>query len=85
MKKKKYVVSYCSAPTGYCWTQEHDRLSEFEAFIDEMRMTPSAAVDVWDRELEDYIFWKDCFAKPKIDMLRSGHRDMRTKSRQKNL
>jgi hypothetical protein len=70
---KRYVVSYCSAPTGYSWRREFDRLSEFKSFIDEMRRTPSAAVDVWDNKLEDFIFWKDCFVtKPSIDKMRKA-------------
>lgn len=78
---KKYVVTYCSATTGYGWKQEFDRLSEFEPFIDEMRNVPSAAVDVYDRELGDFIFNKDCFCEPDVDMLRGLWRDMRTKNR----
>ena len=81
-KEKKYIVSYCSAPTGYGWKQEFDRLSEFEGFVDEMRRTLTAAVDVFDRELGDFIFWKDAFTyKPEIDMLSGLWRDMRTKDR----
>ena len=79
---KKYSVSYCSAPTGYGWTQEYDRVSEFESFVDEMRREPTADLSVYDNDLGDFIFWKRAMRyDPDIDMLRSSCRDLRTKTR----
>ena len=82
---KKYSVSYYSVTTGYGWQDEFDRLAEFESFIDEMRRKPSASISVWDNELHEYIFDKDAFCKPDVDMLRSLFRDMRTKNRKMKL
>ena len=82
---KKYAVSYYSVTTGYGWQQEFDRLDEFESFIDEMRLKPSASVSVWDNELHEYIFDKDAFCEPEVDMLRNLFRDMRTRNRKMKL
>ena len=79
---KKYSVDYCSGATGYGWTAYHDRLDEFEDFINEMRKEYTASVRVWDSDLEKFIFWKDCLTyKPRIDMLNDLFRDMRTRTR----
>ena len=79
---KKYTVDYCSGATGYGWSQEYDRLDEFESFIDEMRHEYTACVSVWDNQLNDFIFYKRtlCF-EPHIDMLKAFDRDLRTKDR----
>lgn len=83
MNEKKYIVSYQSGATGYGWEEKHDRLEQFEAFIDEMRHEYTACVTVWDNKLEDFIFWKDALCRtPKIDKLHSLVRDMRTKTRE---
>lgn len=82
MKYKKYSVDYCSGATGYGWSQDYNRLDEFEDFINEMRKECTAAVTVYDRQLGDFIFWKDCLTfEPSIDLLHSPVRDMRTRSR----
>lgn len=82
MAHKKYGMDYCSGATGYGWSQEYDRLDEFEDFINEMRNEYTAAVRVYDYKLGDFIFWKDCLTfKPDIDLLHSPVRDMRTRSR----
>lgn len=79
---KKYAVDYCSGATGFGWSQEYDRLDEFESFINEMRTEYTASVRVYDRDLEDFVFWKDCLTyTPKIDLLGNCLRDMRTKTR----
>ena len=83
-KEKKYTVDYCSGATGYGWSQQYDRLDEFESFINEMRKVSTAHVTVWDSQLKDFIFWKDCLCyEPRIDMLRPDKhfRDLRTKDR----
>lgn len=78
----KYSVEYCSAPTGYGWRQEYDRISEFERFVNQMRREPTADISVWDNELGDFVFWKRAFRyEPDIDMLHSVCRDLRTKTR----
>lgn len=82
MAKKKYTVRYCSGATGYGWTAYHDRLDEFEGFIDEMRHEYTASVSVWDNQLHDFIFYKRALSsEPKIDMLKAIDRDLRTKDR----
>ena len=82
MKHKKYSVDYCSGATGYGWSAEHDRLDEFEDFINEMRTEYTAAVRVYDYALGDFIFWKDTLTlKPRVDKLHDVFRDMRTKNR----
>lgn len=81
-KEKKYTVWYTSGATGFGWEKEYDRLNEFESFIDQMRKEYTASVQVWDAQLEDFIFWKDCLTfKPSIDLLATFTRDMRTKNR----
>lgn len=81
-KAKKYIVEYCSGATGYGWRCQHDRLDEFEGFIDQMRREYTASVTVWDNEIEDFIFWKDVLTfDTRIDMLHDMNRDMRTKTR----
>ena len=81
--EKKYTVWYTSGATGYGWKEEYDRLDEFESFIDQMRNNYTAKVHVWDKTLQDFIFWKDCLSyKPDIDMLGKFGRDMRAKTRQ---
>ncbi len=82
---KKYTVDYCSGATGFGWSQEYDRLDEFEGFINEMRTDFTARVIVYDNYLQDFIFWKNCLTyHPDIDLLHSGQRDMRTKTRMYN-
>ena len=78
----KYTVDYVSGATGYGWTQDFDRLNEFEDFINEMRYEYTAKVLVFDNKLGDFIYWKDCLTiNPRIDMLHSISRDMRTRTR----
>lgn len=79
---KKYTVSYTSGATGFGWDAEHDRLEEFESFIKEMRSEYTARVTVWDNELQEFVFWKNCLSHtPKIDMLADLFRDFRTTTR----
>ena len=79
---KKYSVDYCSGATGYGWTQEYDRLDEFEDFIDHLRHEVTAAVWVYDYQLGDFIFIKRTLTfEPEKDMLHDTFRDMRTKTR----
>lgn len=81
-KHKKYSVDYCSGATGYGWTQEFDRLDEFEDFINELRHESTAAVWVYDYQLGCFIFIKRTLTfEPEVDMLRSAVRDMRTTTR----
>ena len=82
MAHKKYNVSYCSGATGYGWEEEYDRLDEFEGFVNQMRKEYTASVEVYDYQLEDFIFWKNVLTlEPDIDMLHDVCRDMRTKTR----
>ena len=83
---KKYIVNYCSGSTGYGWKKEYDRLDQFEDFVNEIRHNYTAYITVWDDELKEHIFWKDCLTyEPRIDMLRAICRDMRTKTRKVKL
>ena len=82
-KRKKYTLYYCSAPTGYGWEQEYDRLDECESFINMMRHEYSCEISLWDNTLHDYVYWRRCFMrKPEVDLLHKTGRDMRTKTRQ---
>lgn len=79
---KKYSVEYASGATGYGWTAEHDRLDEFEDFINEMRYEYTASVSVYDYSLSKFVYYKRCLSyKPEIDMLHAFDRDMRTTTR----
>lgn len=79
---KGYILDYASGATGYGWRQECKRLSEAEDFINEMRYEKMARVTLWDKELGEYIFWKDILTfKPEIDKLHCIGRDFRTKTR----
>ena len=78
----KYSVDYVSGATGYGWTQDFETIAEVDSFVNQMRSECSAGVRVWDRGLGDFVFWKDAYVfDPRIDMLRSPRRDMRTKTR----
>lgn len=81
---KKYSVTYVAGSTGYGWEHEYDRIDEFEDFVNHIRNEYSAHLTVWDNEIEEFIFWKNCLTyKCKIDLLHSNARDLRTKSRRK--
>ena len=83
-KDMKYTVDYASGATGYGWSKEYEKLEDFEDFIKEMRNEYTAAVRVWDSELEDFIFWKDVLTWDcEIDMLKDFQRDFRTATRKK--
>jgi len=78
----KYSVDYVSGATGYGWTQDFESIAEVERFVNQMRRKVSAGVRVWDRGLGDFIFWKNPWVwDADIDMLRSGRRDFRTRTR----
>ena len=78
----KYIVNYCSGPTGYGWRQEYDRLEDFESFVNTVGFDYSTALDVWDETQQKFIFWKDVLtSQPRIDDLHRVDRDYRTKSR----
>lgn len=82
MAHKKYSVSYCSGATCFGWTEEHDRLDEFEDFIDEMRNEYTASVRVFDYSLGEFIFYKRALSfEPEEDLLHDLFRDMRTTTR----
>ncbi len=79
---KKYTVDYKNCATDYGWSSEHDGLDEFEGLTNELRNDYMTMIHVWDSELEKFIFWKDCLTHyPRIDMLHTIERDMRTKTR----
>lgn len=79
----KYTVIYTSAATGYGWRKEHERLEDFEDFVNEKRTDAMAYVTVWDNELVKCIFRKGYGFKPEIDMLKNPQRDMRTTTRER--
>ena len=48
----------------------------------EIRNDYTARLTVWDNELKDFVFWKDCLTyNCKIDMLRAYERDLETMQR----
>ena len=79
---KKYRVIYTSGATGFGWDREFDRISEFEHIIRELGREYTAAIKVWDNDIQGFIYWKDCLTyKCDVDMLRSYDRDLRTRDR----
>lgn len=78
----KYMVDYCCASTGYGWSREFDTIDEFEDLVNEVRQDRTRGIRVWDNQLKDFIFWKDCgtFTAYK-DMLSDILRDLRTTTR----
>lgn len=79
---KKYVLDYGHGSTGYGWQKEYDTLDEFESFVDAMEHEYNASIQVWDNEIQKFIYWKDILTyRPRIDMLHDFLRDMRTKTR----
>lgn len=81
---KKYTVSYTSAPTGYGWTREFDRIDEFEDIVNAARRDCTRSVSVRDNELEKEIFFKRVMTyKIEVDMLSGNERDLRTTTRKR--
>ena len=79
---KKYVVSYMSGSTGYGWTREYNRIIEFEHLVRELGREYTVAIKVWDNDIRDFIYWKDCLTyKCDVDILHSYDRDLRTRDR----
>jgi hypothetical protein len=83
-RMKKYTVDYTSAPTGYGWTQEFDRIDEFEDTVDDARRDCTRALYIWDNELGKHIFYKRAMTyKIEVDMLSGIERDLRTTTRKR--
>ena len=83
-KMKKYTVYYASAPTGYGWTREFDRIDEFEDIVDDARRDCTRSVSVQDNELGKELFFKRAMTyKIEIDMLSGIERDLRTTTRKR--
>lgn len=80
---EKYTVSYASGATGFGWEQNFKRLEDFEYFLKEKRYDRTAVLTVWDNEKEVFVFWKDAFSEPTVDMLANIFRDFRTTTRQR--
>lgn len=82
---KKYVLNYTSGATGFGWEEEHDTINQPQYYIDSKRNDRNAAVTLWDNELHDFVFWKDCLtAIPSIDLLHNYQRDLRTITKKRN-
>lgn len=83
-KMKKYTVSYTSAPTGYGWIREFDRIDEFEDIVNDARGDCTRCVSVRDNELGKEIFFKRSMTyKIEVDMLSGIERDLRTTTRKR--
>lgn len=68
--KKRYNISYYSAPTGYGWTQDTDSLAEVRRIVNYYGSNVTAAVDVWDRKISDCIYSKRCMSyKPEVNFI----------------
>ena len=81
---KKYIVDYVSAPTGFGWTREFDRIDEFEDIVNDARKDRTRAVSVWDNELQEQIFVKRGMTyNCEVDMLSGVERDLRTTTRKR--
>lgn len=82
---RKYSVAYASS-TGFGWEREYDRIDEFEDFVDEIRNEYTARLTVWDNQIKQFLFWKNCLTyNCKIDMLHSCDRDLRTLDRKRKV
>ena len=77
----KYIVDY-SSTSGYGWTKEYDRVESVDGIVNEHRHNKYTGLTVYDCEHGDFIFWKDIFSGPSIDLLGDHNaRDLRTVTR----
>lgn len=85
---KKYSVVYNSAPNscGIQHRENFDTIKEVEREVGEYLTDYYSSVSVFDNELDDYIFYKECMSKPDINLIKpSTHfRDLRTTTRKAN-
>lgn len=79
----KYSISYTSGATGYGWDHECETITEVERIISDLRKEITAAISVFDKQLNDFIFWKRALCPPDKDMIWNGKRDLRTVNREK--
>ncbi|WP_133014945.1 hypothetical protein [Clostridium cuniculi] len=78
----KYKVDYTSGTTGYGWEEECRTINEVLEILDEFKHNYSAKLSVWDRELNDFIYYKRPLTdKPETDLIYNMNRDLRTKNR----
>lgn len=78
----KYKIDYTSGATGYGWEEECRTINEVLTILDELRHEYSAKLSVWDRELNDFIYYKYSLTyKPETDLIYNMNRDLRTKTR----
>lgn len=83
---KKYLVSYTSGSTGYGWDKECDTIEEVENTLDGLTHEYTAALRVWDNDIQDFIYWKDVLTyEPTINILGDGMRDLRTTTRYRKI
>ena len=83
---KKYVVNYNAAPNscGVDHRNEYDTINQVMCNTEEHMRGYYSAVRIFDTQLDDFVFWKDCMEKPWIDLLirpEYHHRDLRTRDR----
>lgn len=79
----RYTVNYTSGSTGFGWEAQHSSIKEFIGWLEEAKLERAYRITVWDDTLGDFIFWKDVFDKPIIDMIFTSSRDLRTKTKKK--
>lgn len=58
MDHKRYIIDYCSAPTGYGWRLETNSRKEARDMAREYGKVITTAISVWDNQVRDFIYDK---------------------------
>ena len=85
---KKYSVSWNASPNA-CGVQhnaEFDTIKEVLCEIEEHMTSKHSQIRVFDRNFDDFVYWKDCMEKPFIDLIKPENhfRDLRTTDKKKH-
>lgn len=78
---KKYYITYVNGGSGTSWEIERDTIGEVKQEIECYKDKSNVRISVIDRILGDFIFWKDIFESPDIDLIYNRKSDLRTKTR----
>lgn len=82
MAKKTYSVEVIIGCTGGGFRYETNDLKEVEETIAEYRKDAINAIHVFDRKIDDFIYWKSSlYYEPDINLLGAMNRDFRYKER----
>ena len=81
-KKKTYSVEVVIGCTGGGFRKETNDLKEVEEIVNEYRRDPINRITVYDRKIDEFIFWKYALSYyPDVDMLHCDQRDFGCKRR----